>query len=433
VKKDLTKYFFILVAAAIVGYSINLTLIAMLAAAIGLVIWQTHRVNLLNKWLDNPRDNLMPEMGGLYYLLHKKLNNRNIQFARRKKQLTGLLAQFRKAVGAMPDAIVLIDPAGKIEWANNNSIDLLGIRWPDDAGVRFTDLIRHPEIDAILNSDASLKETKEINSIRLNQQDINLKSVPYSSDTRMVIARDVSRLIKVNQMHTDFVANVSHELKTPLTVLRGYIEILQSSGNLPAVFEKPIEQMNVQSLRMQFIVSDLLYLAKLEDKANKVPHTSVNMTNLINTIIESVQPLLEEKRHRISIDVDHTLSLLGAETELHSALSNLVTNAIHYTETSGEIRVKWSRTEQGATFSVKDNGLGIPPHHLGRLTQRFYRVDTDRSREGGGTGLGLAIVKHVLQRHHAELDIESTEGIGSTFMCHFPNSQIVQSKDIKSA
>ena len=411
----------------------DITLIAMLAAAIGLIVWQTHRVNLLNKWLDNPRDNTMPEMGGLYYLLHKKLNNRNIQFAKRKKQLAGLLGQFRKAVGAMPDAIVLIDPAGKIEWANNNSIELLSIRWPDDAGVRFTDLIRHPEIDTILNSDSSLKETKEINSIRLNQQDINLKSVPYSSDTRMIIARDVSRLIKVNQMHTDFVANVSHELKTPLTVLRGYIEILQGSGNMPAVFEKPIEQMNVQSLRMQLIVSDLLYLAKLEDKANKVPHTSINMTNLINTIIESVQPLLEDKRHRVSLDIDHKLSLLGAETEVHSAISNLVTNAIHYTEPKGKIRIQWVSTEQGAMLSVQDNGLGIPPHHLHRLTQRFYRVDTDRSREGGGTGLGLAIVKHVLQRHNAELEIVSSEGIGSKFICHFTSTQVIPSQDIKSA
>ena len=363
-------------------------------------------------------------MGGLYYLLHKKLNNRNIQYAKRKKQLSGLLSQFRQAVGAMPDAIVLTNVAGKIEWANINAIELLGIRWPDDAGVRFTDLIRHPEVEIILNDPANLKETKEINSIRLKQQDINFKSVPYSKDTRMLIARDVSRLIKVNRMHSDFVANVSHELKTPLTVLRGYVEILQSSDMLPDQFAKPLDQMNIQSLRMQFIVSDLLYLAKLEDKANRAPYQSINMTHLINTIIESVQPMLEEKRHKIALDLDHDLTILGSETELHSALSNLVTNAINYTEPKGEIKIKWAASEFGATFSIKDNGLGIPSHHLGRLTQRFYRVDTDRSRDGGGTGLGLAIVKHVLQRHDAELEIESVEGAGSTFLCHFSTQQL---------
>lgn len=425
-KKDLTKYFFILLTAAIGGHTADIALLATLVAAIGLIVWQAHRVNLINKWLDNPRDHSMPEMGGLYYLMHKKLNNRNAQFAKRKKQLTGLLAQFRKAVSAMPDAIVLIDPAGKIEWANNNSIELLGIRWPDDAGVRFTDLIRHPDIEAILNTDSSLKKTQEINSIRLNQQNVNFKSVPYSEGTRMLIARDVSGLIKVNQIHTDFVANVSHELKTPLTVLRGYIEILQGSHALPPAFEKPIEQMNVQSLRMQLIVGDLLYLAKLEDKANKAPHQAVNMTNLTNTIVESVQPLLEQKGHKVLKDIEDDILLLGAEAELHSAFSNLMTNAIHYTQSNGDIKIKWRRSEHGATFSVQDNGLGIPTHHLSRLTQRFYRVDTDRSREGGGTGLGLAIVKHVLQRHDAELEVKSNEGVGSTFMCHFPTIQTIQ-------
>ena len=432
-KKDITNYFLILLAGAVLGYSLGHTLLVTLCVAIGLIVWQSHRVNLLNKWLDNPKDNPVPEMGGLYYLLHKKLNNRNIQYAKRKKQLSGLLSQFRQAVGAMPDAIVLINVAGKIEWANINAIELLGIRWPDDAGVRFTDLIRHPEVEVILNDPANLKETKEINSIRLKQQDINFKSVPYSKDTRMLIARDVSRLIKVNRMHSDFVANVSHELKTPLTVLRGYVEILQSSDLLPDQFAKPLDQMNIQSLRMQFIVSDLLYLAKLEDKANRAPSQAINMTHLINTIIESVQPMLEEKRHKIALDLDHDLTIMGSETELHSALSNLITNAINYTEPKGEIKIKWASSEFGATFSIKDNGLGIPSHHLGRLTQRFYRVDTDRSRDGGGTGLGLAIVKHVLQRHDAELEIESVEGAGSTFLCHFSTQQLNASQQQSQA
>ncbi len=429
-QRDLWKYFAILVGVAllalVVGASLMGVVLATLIAAVGIIVWQLHRINLLIKWLNSPSDHLMPEMGGLYYLLHKKLSQRNTQYAKRKRQLAGYLSQFREAVSAMPDAIVLIDSAGKIEWANTNSIELLGIRWPEDASVRFGDLIRHPEVLDILNSSKALTDIQEINSITHKNTEINLKSVPYSNSTRMIIARDVSRLIKVNQIHTDFVANVSHELKTPLTVLKGYIEIIQNSGEMPAKFSKAMEQMNLQSVRMQLIVNDLLYLAKLEDRSNKAPHQTINVVHLVNSIIESLQPLVEEKGHTITLELDQTLTINGAQTELHSALSNLIANAINYTEPHGEICVKWGRNASGAVFSVRDNGLGIPPHHIARLTQRFYRIDTDRSRESGGTGLGLAIVKHVLQRHDAELEIQSTQDVGSTFSCYFSDRQISQ-------
>lgn len=430
-RKDLWNYALILMSAALLGYVVGATLLVTLLCSIALIVWQLHRVNLIQKWLDNPKDNPMPEMGGLFYILHKKLSKRNAQYGKRKKQLSSYLTQFRKAVGALPDAIVLIDPFGKIEWANANSESLLGIRWPEDANVRFGDLIRYPEVETMLQNDDALQTSMEINSLAHNHQTINLKSVPYSRTTRMVIARDVSQLIKVNQIHTDFVANVSHELKTPLTVLKGYIEILQGSKSVPEKFIKPLEQMNLQSIRMQFIVSDLLYLAKLEDRGNVAPHIEIEVTHIINAIIEALQPLLEDKNHKIELDIEHKLRIRGAETELHSAFSNLIANAINYTEPNGTIEVRWASDNNGATFSVQDNGLGIPPHHISRLTQRFYRVDTDRSREGGGTGLGLAIVKHVLQRHGGELDITSTEGVGSIFSCHFPCNQISLLKTTK--
>lgn len=423
-QQDLWKYVLSLTGAALLGYALSATLAVTLLAAIGLIVWQLHRVNLIQKWLDNPRDQTMPEMGGLYYQLHKKLTKRNAQYQKRNKQLSNYVTQFRKAVGALPDAIILIDQSEKIEWANSNAGSLLGIRWPEDSAVRFGDLIRHPEVETMLQKTASLDQTFEINSLNHKGLNINLKSVPYTEQTRMIVARDVSQLVKVNQMHADFVANVSHELKTPLTVLKGYVEILQNSQELPDKFIKPLEQMNLQSARMQLIVSDLLYLAKLEDKANKTPQQPVEVTHLVNAIIESIQPLLEEKRHKVELDIDHSLKIIGTETELHSAFSNLIANAINYTEKNGTISIRWKANIEGAVFSVKDNGFGIPAHHLTNLTRRFYRVDTDRSREGGGTGLGLAIVKHVLQRHDGTLDIQSQDGIGSTFSCYFPNTQI---------
>jgi len=422
--QDIWKFAILLAIAAIFGTIVGHPLIATLIVALGIIGWQIYRLDLLYKWVTNPREHPVPEMSGQFYLLHRELSRRNAQNLKRKRQLSTFLTQFRKAISALPDAIILISNSGKIEWANPNAKKVLGIRWPADSSVRFCDLIRYPEVENMINNPEPPPQGVVVNSLSNKDQTINIKCVRYTKDQRIVVARDVSRLIKVNQIHTDFVANVSHELKTPLTVLRGYVEILQNSNDIPKKFVKPLEQMNVQSLRMQLIVSDLLYLAKLENSTTEKERKTVDVTHVINTIIESVQPLIEEKRHKLELDIDYSLKILGAQTELHSAFSNLITNAIHYTQDNGQIKIRWKADENSAVFSVKDNGFGISSHHLNRLTQRFYRVDTDRSRDSGGTGLGLAIVKHVLQRHNGELEIESIEGLGSEFKCRFPQEQL---------
>lgn len=421
--QDIWKFVAIISLGALLGYSLGSITLGMLIPAIGIIAWQMHRLRLMHLWAKNPLKNPMPEMSGQFYLLHKEFNRRNNQSQNRKKKLTTFLSQFRAAVGALPDAIVLIDGRGKIEWANPNANTVLGIQWPSDSGVRFSDLIRHPEVEQLINVGGD-ESGVVISSLRKQDQTISVKCVRYTDRLRMIIARDVSLLIQVNQLHTDFVANVSHELKTPLTVLRGYVEILEGDKNMPEKYVKPMEQMRVQATRMQFIVNDLLYLAKLENASEPVVHERVDVTNLINTIVEAVQPLIEEKRHKLELDIDYGVLLTGAATELHSAFSNLITNAINYTPESGLIRIRWQGNEDGGEFSVRDNGYGIAAHHVERLTQRFYRVDTDRSREGGGTGLGLAIVKHVLQRHSATLEIDSIEGYGSTFSCQFPAEKV---------
>lgn len=432
-QNDLWKFSLIIVIAGAIGLLFGHPLLVMLITSIGIITWQTVHLQGLYKWIINPRKNPMHDTYGQVYLLHREINRRNLANKRQKRQLSTFISQFRKATSALPDAIVLVSDSGKIEWANSNAKKVLGIKWPEDAQVRFTDLIRYPEVDKLLDLNMTSEQGIEINSKDNREQTINVKCVRYTDKLRMVIARDVSRLIKVNEMHADFVANVSHELKTPLTVLRGYLEIIQDSQGLPDNFIKPFKQMSLQSSRMQFIVNDLLYLAKLEDTENIKARDPIDVTHIINTIIESVQPLIEEKHHKLELDIDYDLNVIGAQTELHSAFNNLITNAIHYTPEQGLIKVRWRADENGATFSVKDNGLGIPALHLGRLTQRFYRVDADRSRGGGGTGLGLAIVKHVLQRHNAILEINSTEGVGSEFKCLFPAEKVNGQANIQAA
>lgn len=435
-QKDLTKFSLIILCAGLVGFLSGFTLLTMLVTAIGIIAWQAFKLNELYRWTIKPEENSMPESSGQTYLLHREIHREREKNINRKRQLNSLLDQFRQAISVLPDAIVLIDNVGKIEWANSNAKSVLGINWPDDASVRFGDLIRYPEVNRMLKHNASQTEGGVlVNSIIDNSRTINFKCVRYSDKLRMVIARDVSRLIKVNQMHTEFVANVSHELKTPLTVLRGYLEIMEGSNDLDKKFIKPLEQMNLQSTRMQLIVNDLLYLAKLEN-TNSIPkHELIDVTSIVNLIIETIQPLIEEKHHKLELDIDYSIKINGAQTELHSAFSNLISNAIHYTPENGLIRIRWRQVGDKAEFSVKDNGLGIAAHHIDRLTQRFYRADTDRSRENGGTGLGLAIVKHVLQRHDAELEINSTEGKGTEFICAFPESnfqsQLDENKNFK--
>jgi len=424
---DIRKFVGLILVAAVFGYTIEHVLLSMLVASIAIIVWQVYRLNLLYLWAENPKTNPMPEVSGQLHNLYRSILRTNAKNSKRKRQLSAYLTQFRKAVSALPDAIVLVDDHGKIEWANKNANTVLGIRWPEDSNVRFGDLIRYPEVNQLLKKANSKKSQPEfgvvVNSTSNNEQTISFKCIRYTNTLRMVVARDVSRLVKVNQMQSDFVANVSHELKTPLTVLKGYVEILRDNPDLPLKFAKPLVQMNLQSVRMELIVGDLLYLARLEDSANISPHETVDISNLINTIVDAVGPLVEDKQHILELDIDHSLDLNGASSELHSAFSNLITNAINYTPDNGVIKVRWQREQRNgrdcAVFSVADNGYGIAAQHLDRLTQRFYRVDTDRSRDGGGTGLGLAIVKHVLQRHMAELEIESQEEEGSVFRCVF--------------
>lgn len=431
---DIWKFIGILCFSALVGGSIGYPLQAIIIACVCIIAWQIFQLHLLNQWVENPRKNPLPETSGQFFLLHRSINRINTSNTKRKRQLGALLSQFRKAVATLPDTIILIDEYGKIEWANKKAKHLLDIHWPDDAGVRFCDLIRHPEVETHINSithkDHNGKQGVIINSPHNRDQTLNLKCVSYTGELRMIIVRDVSRLIHINQMHTDFVANVSHELKTPLTVLRGYVEILQDSTELPEQFIKPLSQMNLQSTRMQLIVSDLLYLAKLEDTETFKTNERISISNVVNTIIESVQPLLDDKNHTVKLAIEPDLKIAGSQSELHSAFSNLITNAINYSPHASIIKIRWRQEGNKAVFSVKDNGLGIAPQHLNRLTERFYRVDNDRSREGGGTGLGLAIVKHVLQRHGGELEVNSRMGKGSEFKCSFSATDVASSDDI---
>ncbi len=390
-----------------------------------------HLLNLyrFENWLRTRSDAEPPQATGIwgeiyhhFYLLLKKQRE-----GRRK--LATMLDRFQEAASAMPDATVVMRTGGEIEWLNNSAERLLGLKPDEDVGQKITNLIRHSTFVTYL-ARADFTEPAEFPSPANEALYLQVHIVPYGKGRLLLVARDVTRLHKLEQMRRDFVANVSHELRTPLTVISGFLETLGDEAQVDDALMKQwgesLGLMQEQSRRMQSIVEDLLLLAKLEASTSSPPRDPVSVPSLIAGVAEDARPLLAEKDQTLTTQVDDSLWLHGNEQQLRSALSNLVFNAIRYTPAGGRIEVHWLGDAGGARLEVVDNGIGIAPQHIPRLTERFYRVDVGRSRETGGTGLGLAIVKHVLNRHDATLEIESELDKGSTFSCVFPRHIVFQ-------
>jgi two-component system phosphate regulon sensor histidine kinase PhoR len=339
----------------------------------------------------------------------------------RARRLAAELSDLRTAACALRDALVLLDPDGHVRWCNPAAQRLLGIAWPRDRGLPVADRFGDGEVGTWLRQargDADDIASPVDPAVRLQ-----LSLIPYGDRRRLLIARDISRVTKLEQVRRDFVANVSHELRTPLTVIHGYLELLDPE-DVPAL-APVLNEMRTQSQRMRQIVEDLLELSRLEMQQH-IPEERVEMAPLLESLRREAEALSHGK-HRVTVEDEGHVDLLGSPKDLHSAFSNLVSNAVRYTPEGGGITIRWRRTPTGAEYSVKDTGYGIPVDHLSRLTERFYRVSSSRSRATGGTGLGLSIVKHVLNLHDAELRIESEPGEGSTFTCVFDKARLLES------
>jgi two-component system phosphate regulon sensor histidine kinase PhoR len=415
-----------LLGGGVLGALAGQTLAGLLCAALGLLLWQYRHLALFQHWLHTREDKDAPDSPGIFEELCREIDYLRSRHRRRKRKLAKVLKQFQDATTALPDATLILDADGGIQWANRAAADFLGIRWPDDARQRLTNLVRDPAVADLLNNPALHEQSVEIASPSKPGVFLSLRVVPYTEDQRLFVARDVTRLHRLYEMRRDFVANVSHELRTPLTVVRGYIETLHADEkNCPEAWKPLLVQVENHTERMANVIRGLLLLSRLEQSDQSADREEIAVTDMLGRIHAEAQALSGERRHLFSLEADAGLRLRGVEGELYSAFSNLIVNAVQYTPARGVIRVRWYGDEHGGHFSVEDNGIGIPEHHLPRITERFYRVDQGRSRETGGTGLGLAIVKHVLYRHQARLHIESTPGKGSLFRCDFPVDRLV--------
>ena len=340
------------------------------------------------------------------------------------------LEDFLAAMQASPNGVVLMDADDRIEWFNQTAAEHFGLDARRDAEQHFTNLVRDPLIAAyfakrdfqnsVLIAGRSLA--------RSSAQRISVQMHVYGQNRSLLLSRDVTAIEQAEAMRRDFVANVSHEIRTPLTVLGGFVETLQTLQLSDDERVRYLDLMSQQASRMQSLVDDLLTLSKLEGSPLPADFGLVRVGSLMRQCADegrALSNLVWGCSQEIQLEFDDEDEIAGSETELHSALFNLVGNAVRYTPADKSIRVTWSvHTNGQGVLTVTDQGIGIAAEHIPRLTERFYRVDRSRSRDTGGTGLGLAIVKHVLQRHDAELKIDSTPGVGSSFRMVFPAHRV---------
>lgn len=414
-----------LLVFALVGWYLDDMLFAVALGATVLLIFNYWHLFKLNRWLWHSRKMSPPTVRGVWEHIYEGIYYLQRRNRNKRKELGELVKRFREGSEALPDAAVVVDSKACIIWCNRLARLELGLKWPADAGRRLDNLIRHPSFIEYFHA-GNFHYPIEVPSPTNPNKTFEYRIMPYGEEHLLLIARDVTRVSQLEEMRKDFVANVSHELRTPLTVINGYLELMPDDIIRDPFVNKAVSEMSAQTQRMQNLIEDLLILSRIEASSERIYEHVVNMPAMLKQIDLEAQALNKDKGHAITFHIDDDLKVFGVETELRSACSNLVFNAVHYTPANGTINVYWQRTKQGARFAVADDGDGIAQNHISRLTERFYRVDKARSRKTGGSGLGLSIVKHVLTHHNSQLEITSTLGEGSEFSFLLDNEMIAE-------
>lgn len=391
----------------------------------GLTLWALLTIFWLSKlsqWAESqlslPTPDIPLELGRLVHYLSEYRDQSDAEFDEVHEDMN----QFEAATEAMKDAVVIIDKKNRIEWWNRSAADILELsiaqkmKHPETIFTQpeFLEFYKNSQSDRPLKSESP--DGKRMLEYRVHW---------FGKGERVLIARDVTEQEKFEQMRQTFLANASHELRTPITVIHGYLETLQGQ-ELQGPIARAISTMQSQSNRMVALIADLLTLSRLETSAENKSRKPIHLAEMLEAICDEAREVSAEQNHQISLSVEPGIDILGNEAEIRSALSNLIFNAVRYTPAEGCIDINVAAQEQGALFTVADTGEGIAAEHIPRITERFYRVDEGRSRASGGTGLGLAIVKHVLVRHNAKLGVSSKVGEGSRFSVTFPADRVTR-------
>lgn len=420
--QEIKRAFFWLALAAGLGWLVGYPLQACLLASLLLLAHYLYQLLRLLKWQTSTQDE-PPEALGIWGYVFDNLYNYQRQQQTHQLKLKQILDRIQESSQALKDGVVMIDSAGELEWWNQAAENLLGLRSPDDQGRPLTHLLREPRFVEYFE-ERRYQESLILPSPIIEGCTLEYQITLFGENDRLLLVRDFTKMQHLEKMRQDFIANVSHELRTPLTVLTGYLETFRDHAeNLPAKWQRGLTLMQQQSTRMQHLVEDLLTLSRLETSDLEVSVEPIAVDRLLTSIRQDALAL-STQGHSVSLDVDRQLRVYGSDKELRSAFSNLIFNAVKYATPGTEVQVRWYHDRAGAHLEVIDDGPGIDPKHLSRLTERFYRVDEGRASTTGGTGLGLAIVKHVMLRHQGRLTIHSELGQGSRFSCHLPITRI---------
>ncbi len=411
-----------LAAGGAIGWLYGRPILGLLVAALVALVWQVRQLLSFDRALRTGDFGQFRYGDGIWQQVSSRFRFEHEKASRRKHSYRELLREIRKSTNAMPDGAVILNEDNEILAANRAAKELAGLKRKKDRGQRVDNILRDPELTRLLHSKRK-DDNAEIASPVAAGRWLNCRVVPYGADQKLLLLRDVTERARLSKMRRDFVANASHELRSPLTVITGYLDALADDQQVPDSWEKPIAQMQTQARRMLHILGELLELSRLES-ADK---SGVGEPIDVGTLLDAARQAFDGHADIAAIITrkESTARLKGSAAEIETVIVNLLSNAVRATPSDGEIVMTWTSGKSGAELIVADTGEGIDPEFIPRLTERFFRVDKGRSRDGGGTGLGLAIVKHVLARHDAELVIESTPGKGSTFRCRFPAERVL--------
>jgi two-component system phosphate regulon sensor histidine kinase PhoR len=411
-----------LAAGALVGWLYGKPLLGFLLAALLALVWQVRQLLTFNRALYTGDFDAFRYGEGIWQQIFSRFSYEHERGARYKRLHRQVLKEIRKSTNAMPDGAVILDDANEIAICNRAAKTLAGLKRKKDRGQRVDNILRDPDLTKLLESNDAT-QTVDIPSPVRDGNWLNCRVVPYGGNQKLLLLRDVTERIVLNRMRRDFVANASHELRSPLTVMSGYLDTMAEDESLASTWAQPVRQMQEQAKRMTKIVAELLELSRLEGSGRAGTDEAVDVSALLASARKAYAG--QAGVPNIDMDIQSAAQLRGDRGEIESVITNLLSNAIRHTPADGSITLGWHSGPGGADLVVSDTGEGIAEEHIPRLTERFFRVDRGRAREDGGVGLGLAIVKHVLGRHEAGLNVESEPGAGSEFRCHFPAERVV--------
>lgn len=409
-------------AGALVGWLYGRPGIGFLVATLLALIWQVRQLLFFDRALHTGDFDAFRHGEGIWQQMFSRFKYEHERGSRYKRMHREVIKELRKSTNAMPDGAVVLDDANEIVICNRAAKTLAGLKRKKDRGQRVDNILRNPGLTRLLQGNDAT-QTVDIASPVRDGDWLNCRVVPYGANQKLLLLRDVTERIALNKMRRDFVANASHELRSPLTVMSGYLDTMADDDELATDWGQPLRQMQEQARRMTRIVSELLELSRLESAGSASTEELVDVVG----VMTAARKVHEQRADcpAIELDAESAAQLRGNANEIESVINNLLSNAIRHTPAAGRITMAWRSGQNGAELEVSDTGEGIAEAHIPRLTERFFRVDRGRARDDGGVGLGLAIVKHVLGRHEATLHVDSKPGAGSSFVCRFPAARVV--------